>query len=234
MTKVLNSGGIARSRGEFWPDAASPSTGLGLRPGMFGQRAFRVNQIPDAARRLLSAQAGTIPFTVPGNAGSLVGLTPSLDDRFSRPAPSEGPSTGDVFSYTDPLKTCYGFARGLAGNTRLYGKMGAFDIVQPNTAAIIPYQFDQSRKAALAPYVKRISGQLTSRDGKRSSWFRGITDVIDGTSPIPGVPVRDALQRLSPGQLIIEVPGGQDVGKAAPVVLRNYPSGLRCPAGTGL
>lgn len=94
-------------------------------------------------------------------------------------------------------------------------------------------QFDRSRKAALTPYVKQISGQLTSSDGRRSSWFRGITDVIDGKSPDRGIPVRDALQRRFPGQLIIEVPGGRDVGKDAPVVLRNYPFGLQWPNRNG-
>jgi hypothetical protein len=112
--------------------------------------------------------------------------------------------------------------------------MGAFSTVQPNTAAIIPYQFGGSRKADLRPYVGSINGRLTGVVGGRTvtSTFNGITDVIDGASPIPGVPVRDALQQLFPNQLIIEVTGGADVGSNASVVLNNYPANLPCPTGT--
>jgi hypothetical protein len=106
--------------------------------------------------------------------------------------------------------------------------------VTPNTAAIIPFQFGGSRKANLRPYVGSIGGQLTGIVGGRTvtSTFSSITDVIEGSSPIPGVPVRDALQQLFPGQLIVEVAGGADVGSNASVVLKNYPASLPCPSGT--
>ncbi len=37
-----------------------------------------------------------------------------------------------------PTKTCTGTARGLQGNSSLYGRPGSFGVVLPNSAAIIP------------------------------------------------------------------------------------------------
>jgi RHS repeat-associated protein len=164
-----------------------------------------------------------IPFERPDVGGSGGGVTPQTIVVTARRSPQN-----------NGTKTCVGTARGLAGNTRLYGKTGAFGIVRPNTAAIIPSQFGVSRKAQLRPYVGSISGTLTGLVGGRTvtSTFNRVTDVIDGVSPIPGVPVRDALQVLFPNQFIVEVTGGTDVGPNASVTLNNYPSNLACPAGT--
>ncbi len=82
----------------------------------------------------------------------------------------------------------------------------------------------------MQPYIGQISGGLSN--GRTTTHFNSISDVIGGESPIPGVPVRDALQQLNPGQFIVEIPGGQDVGSNAAVVLMNYPSDLPCPTGT--
>lgn len=184
MTKFPRADDMAPGLGAFLlNDVTAPSIGSGLRPGMFGQRLFRLNQIAGAARDQFSAPAGSVASTAARNGRASAAIAPGVAGMFSDLAPQDGSSADSTFTYTDPLKACYGFARGLAGNTKLYGKKGAFDIVRPNSAAIIPYQFDRSRKAALTPYVKQISGQLTSSDGSRSSWFRGITDVIDGKSP---------------------------------------------------
>jgi len=199
-----------------------------VRAGMFGRSLYPLNQISNVAAQLTQVP----PTMAQPNPLADTALPPSIANPGD--VSPVGPSDNNAFTYNDATKACYGFARGLAGNTALYGKQGAFGIVRPNTAAIIPYQFGQSHKAGLMPYVPDISGQLTSSDGTRSSWFRGITDVIDGKSPDVGIPVRDAMQRRWPGQLIIEVPGGQDVGSSAPVVLKNYPFGLHCPTGTGL
>lgn len=214
--------------------AVPPGTPVAAPPraGMFGQKMFRMNQIGRAAPGTSSISDDS---TLSGSFGASPGPGfPALGSELSSLDPAAQSPSAELFTHPDPIKECYGFARGLAGNTRLYGKMGAFDVVRPNTAAVIPYQFGGSRKADLKPYVRDISGQLVSSDGKSTSWFHGLTDVIDGRSPDKDIPVRDALQRRSPGQFIVEIPGGVDVGQNASVVLRHYPFILPCPTGTGL
>jgi len=234
MTRFYGSG--AGNLDGFWPDGRGPAgNGMALaqdsaRSGIFGQRISRLHQIAEATRAAASLTGTSAQL---GALGTAILPPPEGGDPRASSALATSPTVGP-FTYSAPLKTCYGFARGLAGNTRLYGKAGAFATVRPNTAAIIPYQFDQSRKAALRPYVSNISGELLSQDGARSSRFHGITDVIDGKSPDKNLFVRDAMQKRFPGQLIIEVPGGQDVGSGASIALRNYPFALRCPTGTGI
>jgi hypothetical protein len=97
--------------------------------------------------------------------------------------------------------------------------------VQLNTAAVTPTQFNVPNGAALAPFAPYIYGTVGN------AYFNSVTDVNGGKSPIPGVPVRTALQQLFPGQLILEIPGAQDQGAHAPVTI-NVPQPLGCPAGT--
>jgi len=123
---------------------------------------------------------------------------------------------------------CTGSGRGLSGNTSLAGKQGGIpgQTVQPGTAAVIPQQFGVPTGAALGPYAALIHGTI----GQAS--FSAVTDVIGGTSPIPGMNVRTALQQLFPGQLILEIPGARDQGANAPVTI-FVPQGLGgCPTGT--
>lgn len=122
---------------------------------------------------------------------------------------------------------CTGVGRGLSGNTSLVGRQGGIpgQTVQPNTAAVIPQQFGVPGGAALAPYAPNINGTIGQAP------FSAVTDVIGGKSPIPGVPVRTALQQLFPGQLILEIPGASDQGANAPVTI-TVPPGVGCPTGT--
>jgi RHS repeat-associated protein len=123
--------------------------------------------------------------------------------------------------------TCVGKGRGLKGNPKLAGKQGGIpgQTVRIGSAAIIPQQFGFSSGAALAPQASQISGTIGTAQ------FSGVTDVIGGKSPVPGVNVRQYLQGRFPGQLIIEVPGASDQGANAPVEI-NVPPGVSCPTGT--
>jgi len=122
---------------------------------------------------------------------------------------------------------CTGGGRGLAGNTGLVGRQGGIpgQTVQLGTAAVIPQQFGVSSGTALAPYASSIYGTI----GNAS--FSGVTDVMGGKSPIPGVNVRTAMQQLFPGQLILEIPGAADQGANAAVTI-FVPQSLGCPTGT--
>lgn len=90
---------------------------------------------------------------------------------------------------------------------------------------MIPQQFGFSSGVGLAPYASYIHGTIGNAQ------FSGITDVVGGKSPIPGVNVRTALQRLFPKQLILEIPGAADQGARAPVSI-SVPRGVKCPTGT--
>ena len=87
-----------------------------------------------------------------------------------------------------------------------------------------PTQFGVPNGAALAPYAPYINGEVGAAN------FTSITDVNGGKSPIPGVPVRTALQQLSPNELILEIPGATDQGSAYTTI--NVPQSLGCPVGT--
>jgi len=60
--------------------------------------------------------------------------------------------------------------------------------------------------------------------------FTNVADVIGGTSPIPDLNVRDALKALNPRKLIIELPGGEDMGTVPIEVC--IPAEISCPEGT--
>jgi hypothetical protein len=77
--------------------------------------------------------------------------------------------------------------------------------------------------AQLLPFLGGISG--TSAAG--APIFNGVTDVIGGRSPIPGMNVRDAIQVLNPNTLIIELPNGTDLGTIDMII--NTPTGVPCP-----
>jgi RHS repeat-associated protein len=146
-----------------------------------------------------------------------------------------GDAGGNGAAKDPPVRrTCIGKARGLQGNSRLIGRQGAFPGVKVRnlTAAIIPSQFGLS-KGDLQPSLGQIRGGLAGvvNGELLTTMFVGVSDVIGGESPIPGVPVREALQQMFPNQFIVEIPGGIDVGPNASVELR-IPVELSCPAGT--
>jgi hypothetical protein len=140
-----------------------------------------------------------------------------------------GVGSGNSTAPSNPYQMirCTGVGRGLAGNTNLVGRQGGIpgQTVQLNTAAVTPTQFNVPNGAALSPFAPYINGTVGN------ARFNSITDVNGGKSPIPGVPVRLALQQLFPGQLILEIPGAKDQGANAPVSI-NVPQSLGCPAGT--
>jgi len=132
--------------------------------------------------------------------------------------------------YVDPLglKKCVGLARILAGNPKLIGKQGGIPGVKvaANTAAVIPGQWGGNSK--IRPNACNISGKF---DGGS---FSGVSDVVGGKSPTPGKNVRDSLQELYPGQLIIELPSlppDKDPGDNVKIEL-TIPDCMNCPTGT--
>ena len=160
----------------------------------------------------------------PGGRGPRPGNPPG-----PRPGNPPRPRPGDKPNPDDPDKPnrCAGPARVLKGNQRTVWKQGGFPgvLVAPGSGVIIPSQFGMT-KGALAPYIGGISGTFPSG----FPLFNGVTDVIGGESPIPGVGVRQALQDIYPDQFIVELPTGDDLG-TIPVII-SVPAGVSCPTGT--
>jgi hypothetical protein len=180
----------------------------------------------------LYAYAGNDPVNLTDSTGQSPdggGLTITLSESVATPfmAVDGGPSSMIVSVTANTMTKCTGCGRGLAGNTRLVGRQGGIpgQTIQLGTAAVIPQQFGVSSGTALGPYASSIHGTI----GNAS--FSGITDVMGGKSPIPGVNVRTAMQQLFPGQLILEIPGATDQGANAAVTI-FVPYGLKCPTGT--
>jgi hypothetical protein len=142
------------------------------------------------------------------------------DSTPSTPSTPPNPQTA-----TKPPRTCVGWARVLRGNPNHIGLPGAFPGIKvaAYSAAVIPAQW--GGKALLARHLQSINGDFVG------GCFRGVTEVIGGKSPLPGVAVRDALQFLYPGSLILELPSApQDLGVL--YVEISVPSDTSCPSGT--
>ena len=129
---------------------------------------------------------------------------------------------------------CMGTARVLQGNAATIGKPGGFSgssvgniPVTASGAAIIPSQFGLS-KSALRPYIGQISGVFPGT----GATFQGVSDIIGGAPDpnFPNMPVQQGLMANYPGDLIIELPGGNDLGVTA--VTLTLPTAIGCPAGT--
>jgi hypothetical protein len=71
---------------------------------------------------------------------------------------------------------------------------------------------------------------LVSATSNGQPLFNGISDIIGGVSPIPGMSVGDALITLNLRDLIIELPSGKDLG-VVPIEL-TIPATMKCPSGT--
>ncbi len=124
----------------------------------------------------------------------------------------------------EEARNCTGRARILGGNPRTIGRTGGFGVpVERGSAAIIPGQFGTRAE------VNQNRSNITATSNGQPL-FNGATDVVGGRTPTPGVPVRDALQQLNPGELIIELPGGQDQGHQDVNV--DVPDNMSCPVGT--
>ncbi len=196
----------------------------GTVPGPNGDGCKPANVSPStnsASLDICGTLLGLFPFAaIPGCNSSFV-ITVTAAGQNGNGRTTAAPN--------NPYKmiTCAGVGRGLAGNTRLVGRQGGIpgQTVQLNTAAVTPTQFNVPNGGALSPFAPYINGTVGN------ARFTSITDVNGGKSPIPGVPVRLALQQLFPGQLILEIPGAKDQGANAPVSI-SVPRSLGCPAGT--
>lgn len=118
------------------------------------------------------------------------------------------------------LLKCTGKARVLEGNPRHIGQQGGSspETVSETGAAIDPDQWGGD-KGALRPHLDDISGEV---DGKEI--FNNISEVIGPAS------AREKLKKLNPGTLLIELPGGKDLGVVDIII--TIPDGLSCPDGT--
>ena len=128
------------------------------------------------------------------------------------------------------FKKCKGMARVLGGNPNTIGKPGGWSgpsvgniNVGAGTAAVVPSQW--GGKGNLRPNIGAVSGTYNGQP-----LFNGISDIVGGASPIPGMSAGDALMSLNPGDLIIELPSGKDLG-VVPIVL-TIPATMKCPPGT--
>jgi plasmid stabilization system protein ParE len=140
---------------------------------------------------------------------------------------------GDPVNATDPfgLCQCQGNARVLGGNPALIGQPGGYSTpnnpipVTAGSAAVIPSQWPGGTS-----YLRNNGANISGTTANGTPLFKGVTDVMGGTSPISGENVRTAMQQLNPGDLLIELPSGSDMG-VIPVTI-NTPDGEGCPAGT--
>ena len=154
-----------------------------------------------------------------------VGATNPFEDPFGQGI-LVAQSTGNPSLQCTGTKICSGNARILGGNPSHIGLPGGFGpkvIINKDSVAIDPAQFGD--KGTVRPHLGDISG---SANGQQI--FDNVGEVIGGKSPIPGMNVRDALKQLNPNTLILELPGGTDMG-TVPVDL-TVPCSMACPAGT--
>ncbi|WP_297320660.1 RHS repeat-associated core domain-containing protein [Novosphingobium sp.] len=132
---------------------------------------------------------------------------------------------------------CSGFAYVLRGNPNFlksphYGAFGS--LITPNSVAVIPRQWSRTAQwnSSYRSFGPNTFGIASSADGSKSLAFSGITDVVDNRAIAPNsLAAQDVIMSRAPGQLILEVTGGIDLGTNAKVFLfTDNPNG--CPAGT--
>jgi hypothetical protein len=136
----------------------------------------------------------------------------------------------DALGLCDDTKKCLGMARVLEGNPNTIGSPGGWSTpsedvnVAADTAAVVTSQW--GGKGNLRPYIGSISATSNGQP-----LFNGISDIVGGSkSPVPGTTPGNGLMQRYPGDLIIELPSGKDLG-VVPIEL-TIPSSLPCPAGT--
>ena len=103
--------------------------------------------------------------------------------------------------------------------------------VKAGSVAIIPDQW--GGKSTIRPHIGNISGSIIGDDNSIVGSFNEITDVIGGAPPkgYEEMNVRDALKKINPGLLIIELPSAEnDLGTKK--VILNLPDACSCPEGT--
>jgi hypothetical protein len=128
-----------------------------------------------------------------------------------------------------PTKTCNASARVLQGNPATVGLQGGIPgvKVQAGSAAVVPSEFGVSNGAGLAPYALQISGYFPGTGVS----FQGVTDVIGAAPsqvPLGFSNIRQYLEFENPGQIIIELPTGNDLGPNVPAII-TVRAGAPCP-----
>lgn len=81
----------------------------------------------------------------------------------------------------------------------------------------------------MRPFLDKITGVV----GDQRIPFSGVTDVIGGRTPIPGMNVRDALKAIygkDEPVLLIELVTGRDLGVTTVELM--IPASFFCPEGT--
>lgn len=131
---------------------------------------------------------------------------------------------------------CSGTARVLKGNSAQIGLPGGWDgpnlkphiLVTKNGAAIIPSQWSVTNKATFRPYLNLIKGAFPNANAS----FAGVSEIIGGAPDpnFPHLPVQQGLMADYPGDLIIELPGGNDLDETAVTI--TAPAAVGCPVGT--
>ena len=130
--------------------------------------------------------------------------------------------------------TCKGKAYVMAGNPANIGQEGFPNTTVTNgSAAVIPRQF--TGQLTGGPFMRSIgagtSGSVTGVNGVTET-FSGLTQAIAMASMGTAQEVQNIIMARAPGQLVLEIVGGQDLGKDASVTI-NMPSlGQGCPVGT--
>lgn len=92
----------------------------------------------------------------------------------------------------------------------------------------IPSQWGVTDKGRFRQFLGDISGVFPNANAA----FQGVSDIVGGKRDpmFPRLPVQQGLMAHYPGLLIIELPGGNDLGKTA--VRLSVPSAVGCPQGT--
>jgi RHS repeat-associated protein len=137
----------------------------------------------------------------------------------------------------NPQVACTGYAYVMQGNPKFLTSPhhGAFgSLITPNSVAVIPRQWSGTAQwnSSYRYFGPGTFGFASSADGRKSLSFSGITDVVDNRAIAPNaLAAQDKIMSRAPGELVLEVTGGADLGKAAKVFLfTDNPHG--CPAGT--
>jgi len=139
---------------------------------------------------------------------------------------------GNPVNAVDPwgLRTCTGNARVLQGNLNHIGRNGGLSgsttpiAINGTSAAVIPNQWGGR------PTLRNNHDNISATTSTGTVLFDNTADVIGGQSPDPSMNVRDWLTKNNPGNLIIELPGGQDLG-TIPITV-TVPDDMSCPSGT--
>jgi RHS repeat-associated protein len=129
---------------------------------------------------------------------------------------------------------CSGKAYVMAGNKRNVGKIGfPRTTVTNRSAAVVPSQWTGAQTGG--PLMRAIGaaafGTVRAPNGDRQ-YFQGITQPVGEASMGRASAVQSIIMARAPGQLVLEIVGGQHFG-ADSLVNLNLPNlGQGCPTGT--